>query len=577
MQCKAGRLKKAALGLFAVLLAFAPAGLAQAQTISDVLSRAAPAQTVTERAGQATAAEGGPVVQSAIGQKSLIVKPDPFGASLFTNTAAMSSDAINPEYVIQSGDRISVSIMGGADVTAGGAPSTPQSIVVDAQGNVFLPDIGPVHVAGMRADSLQPAVAAAASRVFTSRVNVYAVLETTHKVGVYVAGYVLRPGRYGGSASDSALDYLIRAGGVDPSRGSYRNIQVLRNGLTVYNIDLYQFLLTGEKPGALLREGDTILVGEQNAMVEVAGAVRNAYLFELPGREAPGSEIIGMARPLPSATNAAISGTRDTKPYSTYLTLGQLATTPLRDQDKVIIVGDEPAGTVRVRVEGSRIGPSYLVLPSDTRLPAALEQINVNPALADKGSVYILRDSVAEQQQRVIEEALDRLQRQLFLAVSPTASVSTIRASEAQLVSTYIEKARRSPAEGRVVVTNTSGQIADVRLEEGDVIVIPARSQTVLVSGEVLSPQAVLWEPQMKAGDYVKRVGGYSERGRPGKWMIRRANGEMVTRGKGDIRAGDELIILPYIDPKLFQIGVDLTSLVYQVAVASAALNGLNN
>lgn len=571
MQCKAEGLKKAALGLLAACLAFAPAGFAQAQTISDVLSRAGPAPAaVTERAGQATAAEGGPMVQAAIGQKALITKPDAFGASLFTNAAATTSDAINPEYVIQPGDRVSISVMGG---DAAGA--APMSLLVDAQGNVFVPDIGPVHVAGVRADALQQTVETAAGRVFTSRVNVYSVLETTHKVGVFVAGYVLRPGRYGGSASDSALDYLIRAGGVDPSRGSYRNIQVIRNGLTVSNIDLYQFLLTGEKPGGILREGDTILVGEQNAMVEVAGAVRNAYLFELPGREAPGSEIIGMARPLPSATNAAVSGTRDTKPYSTYVTLGQLATTPLRDQDKIVIVGDEPAGTVRVRVEGSRIGPSYLVLASDTRLPQALEQINVNPALADKSSVYILRDSVAQQQQRVIQEALDRLQRQLYLAVSPTSNIATIRGSEAQLVSDYIQKARQATPEGRLVVTNSSGQIADVRLEEGDVIVIPARQQTVLVSGEVLSPQAILWEPQMKTEDYVKRAGGYTERGRPGKWMIHRANGELVARGKGDIRPGDELIILPHIDPKYLQMGSDLLSLVYQVAISSAAVDRL--
>jgi protein involved in polysaccharide export with SLBB domain len=576
MHCKAGRLNKAALGLFAVCLALAPMASAQAQSISDVLAKVAGPQSATARAGQATAADAGPTVQAAVGEKAPILAPEPFGAALFENAAPVSSDATNPDYVIQAGDRISVSVLGGSDPAAP-TPSTPMSLLVDGQGNVFLPDVGPVHIAGMRADALQPSIEAAASRVYTSRVNIYAVLETTHKVGVFVAGYVQRPGRYGGSASDTVLDYLIRAGGVDPSRGSYRNIQVLRNGLTVSNVDLYQFLLTGEKPGALLREGDTILVGEQNAMVEVGGAVRNAYLFELPGREAPGSEIIGMARPLPSATNVAVSGTRDTKPFSSYLTLGQFSSSAVRDQDKIIIVGDEPAGSVRVRVEGSRIGPSYLVLGTDTRLPSALDQINVDPALADKNSVYILRKSVADQQNRVIEEALDRLQRQLFMAVSATSGVATIRASEATLVSQYIEKARRTPADGRVVVTNTSGQISDIRLEEGDVIVIPARSQTVLVSGEVLAPQAVLYESGMKAGDYVKRAGGYSSRGRPGKYMLRRANGEIVTGGKGVVRPGDELIILPYIDPKLFQIGVDLTSLVYQVAVASAALNGLNN
>lgn len=575
MHCKTGRLKRAALGLFVLCLAAAPAGWTQAQTISDMLARTTTPQTTTVRAGQATEAQGGPVIQSAVGQVAPEIRPEPFGAALFADGATASTDAVNPEYVIQPGDRISVSMVGGSQLAPGAA--APLSLLVDGQGNVFIPEVGPIHVGGVRADALQPAIAAATNRVYTARVNVYAVLETTHRVGVFVAGFVKRPGRYAGSAADSVLDYLIRAGGVDPSRGSYRNIQVLRNGLTVSNVDLYQFLLTGEKPGALLREGDTILVGQQNAMVEVSGAARNTYLFELPGREAPGSEVIGMARPLPSVTNVALSGTRDTRPYSTYLTLGQFATASLRDQDKIIFVGDEPAGAVRVQVQGSRIGPSYLVLPSDTRLPAALEQINVNPALADKGSVFILRKTIADQQQRVIEEALDRLQRQLYLAVSPTSGVATIRASEANLVSSYIERARRTPADGRLVVTNSSGGIADVRLEEGDIIVIPARSQTVLVSGEVLAPQAVLWEAGMKPGDYVKRAGGYSTRGRPGKLMIRRANGEIVQGARGGVRPGDELIILPYVDPKLFQIGVDLTSLLYQVAVASAALNGLNN
>src|SRR5690606_12879947 len=161
------------------------------------------------------------------------------------------------------------------------------------------------------------------------------------------------------------------------------------------------------------------------------------------------------------------------------------------------------------------------------------------------GSVYILRRSIAEQQKRVIEEALDRLQRQLYLAVSPTTGVSNIRASEAQMVSSYIQRARRTTPDGRLVVTDDNGRVIDVRLEDNDVIVIPRRSQVVMVSGEVLAPQAVVYNPRLRTADYVKLAGGYSERGRKGKVLVRRANGELIPGGDVGLRPGDELVILP--------------------------------
>lgn len=560
-----------------VLAVLASSAACAQVTISNFLDRAAPPARTIAREGEPTQAEGAPFAQTAVGQQDAPAAPEPFGASLFKNAAVAGSDTPNPDYVIQPGDRISLNILGGP-APAGQTPGTgglSTSLVVDAQGNIFVPEVGPVRVGGVSAADLEAAVRQQAGRVFTDRVKVYAVLQTAHRVGVYVAGFVARPGRYAGSAADSVLDYLVRAGGVDPSRGSYRQISILRRGRTVTQVDLYNFLLTGKTPGGLLREGDTILVGEQRPMVQVDGAARNAFLFELPEHTSTGAEIINLARPLPSATHAILTGSRDNKPFSQYLTLQELPATALTDQDRITFVGDEPARSVRVSVEGSRIGPSYLVLPADNRLRTALDAIKVDPALAEMNSVYVLRRSVADQQKRAIEEALDRLQRQLYLAVSPTTGVSNIRASEAQLVSSYIQRARRTTPDGRLVVTDDAGRVADLRLEDNDVIVIPRRSQLVLVSGEVLVPQAVIYRPDLTAENYVRLAGGLSERGRRGKFLIRRANGEIIPDGRARLRAGDELVVLPYIDPKLFQTGTDLMSLVYQVAVSAAALDNI--
>ena len=181
-----------------------------------------------------------------------------------------------------------------------------------------------------------------------------------------------------------------------------------------------------------------------------------------------------------------------------------------------------------------------------------------------------MRPSVAQQQRRAIDEALDRLERQLFLAVSSTTGIAAIRASEAQLVASYIQRARRTQPEGRLVVSGESGQCAPVRLEDGDVIVIPERSSTVLVSGEITAPRAVVFRPGMRLADYVQAAGGFTPRGRESSLMVRRASGELVLDPANQaLRPGDELIALPYLDPKAFQIGADLLSLVFQVAVAT--------
>jgi hypothetical protein len=118
----------------------------------------------------------------------------------------------------------------------------------------------------------------------------------------------------------------------------------------------------GRLPQLRLQEGDTIVVGRQRAVVGADGAVRNNYLFEVPGRIMTGRELIEYARPLPSATNAVIRGTRNGHPFSRYASLAELAGLPLGDQDQVTFITDAPARTVRVTVEGSRIGPSVLVI-----------------------------------------------------------------------------------------------------------------------------------------------------------------------------------------------------------------------
>jgi len=517
----------------------------------------------TARAGTATAAEGGPVAVGPIGDPMRAAGPATvvFGAALFTRAPPSATDTPNPNYVIRPGDRISVTIWGFIEASVVG--------VVDPEGNLFLPQIGPVRLAGTRAGDVQRVVESEVRRVYSQQVQVYAVLLNASQVGVFVTGYVRLPGRHLGAGSDSILDYLTRAGGVDPGRGSYRDIVVNRGGRTVARVDLYRFLLTGQLPNITMQEGDTVVVAPQGAMVGADGAVRNNFLFEVAGRSMPGRELVNLASPLPAATNVVVRGTRGGQPFARYVTVRELAGLPMMDQDTVTFITDAPAPTVRVSVEGSRIGPSVLIADRDTSLCTLLDHVAVDPVLANPAGVFLLRPSVAAQQVRVINEAMDRLERQLFMTVSSTTGVAEIRAVEANLVASYIQRARRTRPEGRLVVMDRTGRCADVRLEDGDVIVIPERVQTVLVSGEVSVPQAVVWRPDMRIPDYVRAAGGFAERGAESQVMIRKASGELILEPTEGPAPGDELIALPRLDPKNFQIARDLLNLIFQSALSA--------
>jgi len=523
-------------------------------------------QRGTERIGSPTQAEGGPALVAPLGDQGRISGPATavFGAALFTGQPQSSSDAPNPNYVLAPGDRVSVRAWGAVESEVVG--------VIDPAGNLFLPNIGPVRVAGVRVGDLQSVIEAEVRKVYTSQVQVYATTLSTQRIGVFVTGFVRQPGRYAGVASDSILDFLVRAGGVDPGRGSHREITLTRGGRTVASVDLYQFLLEGRLPQLRLQEGDTIVVGRQRAMVGADGAVRNNFLFESTSRASlSGRELIELARPLPAATNAVLRGVRNAQPFSRYMTIAELAQQTLLDQDTVTFVADVATRTIRVSVEGSRLYPSVLVADRDITLCQILDHIAVDAGLANTEGVFVLRPSLALSQKRAIDEALDRLERQLFLAPAATTRVAEARAQEAQLISQYISRARRVQPEGRLVVMGPDGRCTPLRLENGDIIVIPERSQTVLVQGEVNFPQAVVWRPGWTTEQFLEAAGGLTARGSAATLMIRRPSGQAILNPQEPPQPGDELIALPYLDPKVWQFATDLVTTLFQVALAARA------
>lgn len=189
----------------------------------------------------------------------------PFGANLFQGNFAAQGKAAT----VAPGDRIVVRIWGG-DITV------DTILQVDTIGNLDVPGLGSLSVAGILPDKLPDSLRSKLAASGHGNSQIYIAPLDAGGVTVFVTGGVNRPGRYSGLAHDPILAFLDRAGGINAARGSFRKIQILRQGEVVHTVDLYPFVRRGEQTPVRLKDGDTVVVTPRGAVIEARGAVTNA-------------------------------------------------------------------------------------------------------------------------------------------------------------------------------------------------------------------------------------------------------------------------------------------------------------
>ncbi|MDD6088124.1 MAG: polysaccharide biosynthesis/export family protein [Desulfovibrionaceae bacterium] len=491
----------------------------------------------------------------------------PFGANLFQgNFSGTYSDGMDGSYTIMPGDRIVVRIWG--------AKVFNDVLPVDQQGNIFLPEVGPVHVAGVSQSALQRTVSAKLASVFTSNVNIYVNLQSSQPVAVYVAGFVNRPGRYAGSSADSVMSFLDRAGGITPNRGTFRTILVKRGKKTIESLDLYDFALKGEIPDIRLKSGDVILVGERGISVSAYGLIRQEARYEFTGSRPTGSQLIRYAKPLAGVTHVSVSGVRQGLPFHNYMPLSELQSLRLADGDAVEFVADIRGKTILASVSGAIRGESRFPVKSSTTLRDILSYIEVDPVLASVKSVYVRRQSVAQQQKAILQDALRRLEQSTLTATSATSEEAEIRIKEAQLVQNFVQRAAALTPDG-IVVVSRNGRIGDLVLEDGDEIVIPQYSDVIQISGEVIMPKAIAYDPAMKFEDYITGAGGFTPKADTSSVLVARLNGEIGLVRELGISRGDRILVLPRVESKNLALAKGLSQILYQIAIAAKVAIGL--
>ena len=210
-----------------------------------------------------------------------------FGHDVFTNRNLTFEPSINlatpVDYRLGPGDEVIIDVWGASENTI------RQSI--SPEGTIQVSGLGPVQLSGMTVKDANAYLQREFSKIYsgisgsepTSQIKLS--LGDIRTIQINIMGEVAVPGTYTLSSFSSVFHALYRAGGVNKI-GSLRSIKVVRNGKTIADLDVYDYLMKGKmKDDIRLQEGDVIIVNPYESLVRIAGKVKRPMFYEMKPTE----------------------------------------------------------------------------------------------------------------------------------------------------------------------------------------------------------------------------------------------------------------------------------------------------
>ncbi len=181
--------------------------------------------------------------------------------------------------MLGAGDELQIRIWGQVNFSA--------NLRISREGDIYLPKVGAVHVAGLTVAAAQDHLREAMDRIYRN-FELTLDLGEIHSIQVYVTGLARQPGEYTVSALSTLVDAVFSSGGPSSS-GSMRHMQLKRDGKVVSDFDLYELLIKGDKTGDVqLQPGDVLYIPPAGPQVALLGSVRQPCIFELREEETLG-------------------------------------------------------------------------------------------------------------------------------------------------------------------------------------------------------------------------------------------------------------------------------------------------
>ena len=221
-----------------------------------------------------------------------------FGARFFADTAdtfqSLDNVPVSADYTIGPGDEIVTRAWGSIDID--------YRSTVDRNGMLNLPKVGSFNVAGVKVSDLERNLRAQIGRLFTN-FDLSVSLGQLRGLRVFVVGPARRPGVVTLSSQSTLLSAVVAAGGPSSS-GSMRSVLLRRDGKVISELDVYDFLVQGDKSKDVqLAAGDVIVFQPAGARVALAGALDTPAIFELKTAQEPLRDVLRYAGGAPILAN----------------------------------------------------------------------------------------------------------------------------------------------------------------------------------------------------------------------------------------------------------------------------------
>jgi protein involved in polysaccharide export with SLBB domain len=199
-----------------------------------------------------------------------------FGESLFVQAPSTFSPVdfiqVPSDYIIGPGDELQIKIWGQVEANL--------RVIVDRSGQIYVPQVGEISVAGIHYGDLEPRLKSDISKIFKN-FNVTASIGRLRSIQVIVVGDARYPGTYTISSLSTLVNAIFASGGPTP-QGSLRHIQVRRDGATITDFDFYDLLIKGDKSKDVrLQPGDVLYIPHVGPLVAIAGSVNSPAIYEV--------------------------------------------------------------------------------------------------------------------------------------------------------------------------------------------------------------------------------------------------------------------------------------------------------
>ncbi|HTN14177.1 MAG TPA: SLBB domain-containing protein [Sphingomonadaceae bacterium] len=450
--------------------------------------------------------------------------------------------AIPPDYRINPGDRIRLAL-------SGSVQASDLQLTVDNEGRIFVPKVGAVTVGGVRYADLRQVIGSEVSRQYRS-FELEVTVARLKGVTVYVTGFAASPGSFTVGSLSTLVNAVLAAGGPSAG-GSFRSIQLRRNGELVSDFDLYDLLLKGDRRGdAVLQNGDVIYIAPAGEQVAVTGSVNHEAIFELAPNETLADALIyaGGVNTIADRTrlmvfdalgqgeagweeiSAADAQTRPAQRGEIIRVISNAGIArPVQQQSLLVTIGGEVAKPGR-----------YYFRPGAT-MNEVLERAGGLTREAFPYASVITRESVRQQQMASFQRAVDDVE--LLLTAQPLTSADRaqrVQPANIELIRSVVGQMRQREPTGRLVFDlpiDAATLPGELVLENNDTIYVPPRPVTVGVFGAVPTPASFAYAGGRSIRDYVELAGGIQKLGDKGEIFVVRANGTVLADGRNTLKA----------------------------------------